>query len=190
MATDQGGLTLPTFDAALGRDPAAIPWDRKLAEYVAPPLPEPSRESMLAAWRERSKWAEDTATYEAAEAAIAKLVAEQVLDNAARPPGDAATLVETQTGWLQVATRGPDGTPRWQGATALSRADLIRLAGIVQQQEEPPRTTKTVRIKRVLDRDPTTEHIRTVAEWEVDAPLGPDGGPDLSALPNDLPPTS
>jgi len=108
----------------------------------------------------------------------------------ARPPGDEAALVETQTGRLQVATRGPDGTLRWQGATALSRADLIRLAGIVQQQAEPPRTTKTVRIKRVLDRDPTTANIRTVAEWEVEAPLGPDGAPDLSALPSEPPPTS
>src|SRR5713226_6882559 len=98
MATDQGGLTPQTLDAALGRDPAAMPWDRKLAEYVAPPLPEPSREIMLAAWRERSKWAEDAATYEAAEAAIDALVAEQMLDDAARPPCDEATLVDAQTG--------------------------------------------------------------------------------------------
>jgi len=129
MPTDQGDLTPQTLDGALGRDPAAIPWDRRLAEYVHPPLAEPSRELLLSMYRERSKWAEDAATYEAAEAAIAALVAEQVLDDAARPPGDEATLVDAQTGRLQIATRGPDGTLRWGGATPISRADLVASPG-------------------------------------------------------------
>ena len=120
MPTDQGGLTPEKLDAALARDHSAIPWDRKLAEDVAPPLPEPSWEIYSPRGASAAKWAEDAATYEAAEAAIAKLVAEQMLDNAARPAGDEATLV-------------------------------IRRAGIVQQQAEPPRTTTKVRIKRVLD---------------------------------------
>ncbi len=79
MPTDPRDLTSQALDAALGRDSAAIPWDRRLAEYVQPPLAEPSREVMLAAWRERSKWAEDTATYEAAEAAITALWMSQAL---------------------------------------------------------------------------------------------------------------
>jgi hypothetical protein len=55
MPTDQGDLTPQTLDAALGRDPAAIPWDRRLAEWV-PPLPiEPSRDAMLAMISRRSR---------------------------------------------------------------------------------------------------------------------------------------
>jgi hypothetical protein len=176
---DDDGRAL--IESAFPRD--AVPWDRKLAEWVPRPVPEPTRDEMLAMYAERARWAETPAEYTAAEAAIAALVAEQVLD--AAPPE--ATLVDPTLGPLQIATRGPDGTLRWQGATALSRADLIRLAGIVQQQAEPLRTTMTVRIKRVLDRDPTTGNIRTVVEWEVDVPLGPDGQPDLSALPPELP---
>jgi hypothetical protein len=60
--------------------------------------------------------------------------------------------------------------------------------GLVQQQDRAPKTITTIKIKRVLDRDPTTEHIRTVAEWETDVPLAADGSPDLSALPREPPP--
>ena len=49
-------------------------------------------------------------------------------------------------------------------------------------QDRVPKTTTTVKIKRVLDRDPTTANIRTVTEWETDVLLAADGSPDLAGL--------